>query len=242
MDNALHDQIAGNLAGVQQRIAAACRRAGRRVEDVTLVAVTKTVSPDHVRVAYDLGLANFGENRVQEAHEKILSLRDLPLCWHMIGHLQSNKAAQAVDLFQIVHSVDCVEIAQHLSRRALARGSRLPVLLELNIAGEASKFGFRTGAGEADLSALLADVERILTLPGLDVQGLMTVAPMTEEPEMVRPYFHRLHSLRDLLRSSYGASTLPHLSMGMTDDFEVAIEEGATMIRLGRAIFGPRPA
>ncbi len=228
----MKDTIARNLETVNRRIAAACQRAARPVHDVTLVAVTKTLGADTVRLVCELGLRDIGENRVQEAHEKIVALHDLPLRWHMIGHLQGNKAALAADLFQMVQSVDSAELAERLNRRALAGGRRLPVLLEVNIGEEPAKFGFGDD--------LIAAAESIVSLTGLDVQGLMTVAPMVAEPEQARVYFRRLRLLRDQLRTICPQLALPHLSMGMTDDFETAIEEGATIIRLGRALFGPR--
>ncbi|MCH7488987.1 MAG: YggS family pyridoxal phosphate-dependent enzyme [Chloroflexi bacterium] len=220
--------IVGNLASVRQRIDVACRRAGRSIEDVTLVGVSKGVSARSVAEACAAGLTDVGENRVQEAAAKIPAVRALlgthsQPTWHLIGHLQTNKAKTATRLFDILHSVDSLRLAQALSRRA---NERLPVLLEVNVAQDAAKFGF---APEEVTSALAA----IAALPNLDVRGLMTIAPLTDDPETSRPFFRRLRELRDTLG-------LADLSMGMTGDFEVAIEEGATMIRVGRAIFGPR--
>ena len=218
--------IAGNLASVRQRIDAACRRAGHSIEDVTLVGVSKGVSAQSVAEACAAGLTDVGENRVQEAAAKIPAVTALLAhrpTWHLIGHLQTNKAKTATRLFDILHSVDSLRLAQALSRRT---NERLPVLLEVNVAQDAAKFGF---APEEVTSALAA----IAALPNLDVRGLMTIAPLTDDPETSRPFFRRLRELRDTLG-------LADLSMGMTGDFEVAIEEGATMIRVGRAIFGPR--
>ncbi|MCH8949969.1 MAG: YggS family pyridoxal phosphate-dependent enzyme [Chloroflexi bacterium] len=220
--------IVENLASVRQRIDAACRRAGRSPDDVTLVGVSKGASARAVAEACAAGLADVGENRVQEAAAKIPAVRALlgthsQPTWHLIGHLQTNKAKTATRLFDILHSVDSLRLAQALSRRA---NERLPVLLEVNVAQDAAKFGF---APEEVTSALAA----IAALPNLDVRGLMTIAPLTDDPETSRPFFRRLRELRDTLGLSV-------LSMGMTGDFEVAIEEGATMIRVGRAIFGPR--
>ena len=220
--------IVENLASVRQRIDAACRRAGRSPDGVTLVGVSKGVSARAVAEACAAGLTDVGENRVQEAAAKIeavaalLETHSQPR-WHLIGHLQTNKAKTATNLFDILHSVDSLRLAQTLSRKA---NERLPVLLEVNVAQDAAKFGF---APEEVTSALAA----IAALPNLDVRGLMTIAPLTDDPETSRPGFRRLRELRDTLG-------LPGLSMGMTGDFEVAIEEGATMIRVGRAIFGPR--
>jgi hypothetical protein len=226
------DDIAANLAGVRQRVAAACQRCGRAVDAVTLVAVTKTVPAERIRTACTLGVTDIGENRVQEAQEKREGLGDLPLRWHMIGHLQSNKARLAADLFSLIHSVDSVALAEQLSRRADAAGRRLAVLLEVNAGEEESKFGFRSDLAPSAIA--------IAALPGLDVQGLMTVAPITAAPEHARPFFQRLRRQRDELRVVVPTLAWQHLSMGMTDDFEIAIEEGATIIRLGRAIFGAR--
>jgi pyridoxal phosphate enzyme (YggS family) len=218
-------KIKANLEKVQERIQTACRRAGRSVQDVTVIAVTKTVVPDLIVAAHELGVRNFGENRIQEAEPKITELSSLEPrpTWHMIGHLQSNKAKTALELFDIVHSVDSVKLAEVLSRRAL---HKFPILLEVNVAAEASKTGFALNEVEAALAA-------IRQLPNLEVKGLMTVAPMVADAETVRPVFRQLRQLR-------GRLGLEHLSMGMTDDFEVAIEEGTTMVRIGRAIFGER--
>jgi len=232
----LRQSLAANLQQVQARIGAAAARAGRDPAEVILVPITKTVPPDTIRAAHDLGLRVFGENRVQEAQAKAAALADLPdLRWHLVGHLQRNKAKVAVGLFDVIHSVDSVRLAQALSQRATAAGGTVPVLLEVNVAGEATKFGFAP--------AELPDVApAIIELPGLAVWGLMTVAPLAPDPEEVRPVFRQLRTLRDVLarRTQCPAHPWLHLSMGMTDDYEVAIEEGATMVRIGRAIFGER--
>jgi pyridoxal phosphate enzyme (YggS family) len=219
--------IAQNLAEVRSRIDAACMRAGRSPDDVTLIGVTKGMPAEAVAEAIEAGLADAGENRVQEAVGKIdaLAARGLRPRWHLIGHLQSNKARDAVERFAIIHSVDSLRIAEAISRRA--RGP-VPIFLEVNVAQEASKFGLSPGEVRATLPAMQA-------LPNIDVLGLMTVAPRVDEPEGVRAVFRALRELRD-------AVSLRALSMGMTDDFEVAIEEGATHVRVGRAIFGERPA
>ena len=217
--------IEANVRDVNRRIERACERSRRSPDEVTLVAVTKGVETSAIRAAFDSGIRDFGENRVQEAEGKIAQLSDLKpaVTWHMVGHLQSNKAKAAVELFDIIHSVDSVRLAEILSRRAQ---KTLPVLLEVNVSGEATKGGFSAGETEAA-------VKEIKQLPNLKLMGLMTVAPVTTEPEAVRPVFRKLRELRDSLG-------LKHLSMGMTDDFEVAIEEGTTMLRIGRAIFGER--
>jgi pyridoxal phosphate enzyme (YggS family) len=216
---------AQRIAAVRSRIAAACARAGRAPGDVTLIAVSKTHDAAAIATAYAAGLRNFGENRVQEALPKIASLRNdgIRPVWHLVGHLQTNKAAAAAEAFDILHSVD----SERVARVAAGRGmGRTRVLMEVNVAGEASKFG--VSSREAGRLA-----EAIARMAHLDLIGLMTVAPQADNPEMVRPVFAGLRRLRDELG-------LRELSMGMTDDFEVAIEEGATFVRVGRAIFGPR--
>jgi pyridoxal phosphate enzyme (YggS family) len=218
--------ISERLTDVRARIDAACRRAGRSPGDVTLVGVTKGFPPAAVAEAVEAGLQDCGENRVQEAAAKIAALDALGVRprWHLIGHLQTNKVKTALGLFAILHSVDSLRLAQEISDRA---AQPVPILLEVNVSQEASKFGFSMGELPAAVSAISA-------LPHLDVRGLMTVAPLSHDPEAARPFFRQLRDLRD-------ATGLRELSMGMTDDFEVAIEEGATMVRVGRAIFGERP-
>jgi hypothetical protein len=226
--------LAARVRAIRARVAMAAERAGRAPDDVLVVAVSKTVDADHVRGVYELGLKTFGENRVQEARGKIAAL-PLPLiAWELIGHLQSNKVARAATLFARVQSVDSLALAEALSRRAGEAGRVLPILLEINVAGEASKSGLAPDD--------LPDVARaVAALPHLRPDGLMTVAPIAADPETVRPVFRRLRELRDRLRDAVSGPSWPHLSMGMTDDFEVAIAEGATIVRIGRAIFGARP-
>jgi pyridoxal phosphate enzyme (YggS family) len=217
--------VAANVRQVRERIARACERAGRSPEEVTLIAVTKGFPAAAAAEAVAAGVRDLGENRVQEAEGKIdaLAVMGVDATWHLIGHLQTNKAKTAVRRFAIIHSVDSFRLAQALSRRAQGR---VPILLEVNVAQEASKYGLAPAEVPQALAA-------IAELPNLDVRGLMTVAPLTDDPERVRPVFRQLRELRDGLG-------LRELSMGMTDDFEVAIEEGATMVRVGRAIFGER--
>jgi PLP dependent protein len=196
-----------------------------------LLAVTKSQPPEMVRAAADCGQILFGENKVQEAKAKI------PLCpgrlrWHFIGHLQSNKCRDAVGLFEMIQSVDSLSLAQEISRRAEQGGRTLPVLLEVNVAGEASKFGCRP-------ERLLAELKEINALPRIEIQGLMAVPPWSDEPEKSRPHFRRLRGLKQDCEQILGVP-LPHLSMGMSGDFEVAIAEGATLVRIGTALFGPR--
>jgi PLP dependent protein len=223
--------LAANLESVRTRIAQACERAGRSPAAVELLAVTKTHPPETVRAAAELGLAVFGESKVQEAKAKI------PLCpgnlrWQMIGHLQSNKARDAVQLFDLIESVDSLHLAQELGKWAERAAKRLPVLLEVNLAGEASKFGYRP-------EQLLAELKELNALERLEIDGLMTIAPWTPEPEQARPVFRRLRELKTECEQVLGAP-LRHLSMGMSGDLEVAIEEGATLVRVGTALFGPR--
>ncbi len=222
------------LASLQQRIAAACQRAGRAASEVTLVAVSKTVSAERVRAAITAGVTVLGENRVQEAEAKLAELSDLrhQVEWHLIGHLQSNKARKAASLFDVVQSVADESLAQRLQRIAEELGQRLPVFVEINLAGEASKSGVAPHAA-------LPLLETIHQFPALELRGLMTVPPYLENPEDVRPYFRQLRSLRDeALRA--GLTSCTQLSMGMSHDFEVAIEEGATLVRIGTALFGAR--
>jgi PLP dependent protein len=247
------EPIAERILAVRERIERAARRAGRSPDDVRLVGVTKTHPPELVAQALDAGLTEFGENRVQEAEAKITALDAARhrLTWHLIGHLQSNKARRAAALFDLIHSVDSLKLAQALDRhvadvgqpRAVNDRAPLDVLLQVNVSGEASKEGFALAGwedGAETLDPFLADVERILALPHLRVRGLMTIAPWGSSPEQARPTFSSARRLRDLLARRFPATEWPHLSMGMTDDFEVAIEEGATIVRVGRAIFGAR--
>ena len=223
--------LAANLKNIQQRIDAACRRVGRAPESVTLQAVSKGRPPEVVRAAADLGLIFFGENRVQEAKPK-MGLCPTRLQWHMIGHLQSNKCRDAVHFFKMIQSVDSLPLAQEINKWADKSAKMMPILLEANIAGESSKFGYPP-------ERLLAELSQINALNKIEIYGLMTVAPWTPEPEKVRPVFRKLRELKEQCEQILGAP-LPHLSMGMSGDFEVAIEEGATIVRIGTALFGPR--
>ena len=247
---AIEQELQARLDAVRRNIAAAARRAGRRPEEVQLIAVTKTVAADRVAALARLGLRDFGENRVEEAEEKLPAIEALVGAetlaaqhWYLVGHLQSRKARRAIEIFDQIHSVDTVRLASRLDRLLARQGRRLPVLLEVNISGEASKYGLAAGGwpGDPEQSAsLYAKIEDILKLEHLEVRGLMTVAPLVPDPEAVRPVFRRLKELRDALASRWPEHPWRELSMGMSDDYEVAIEEGATMVRLGRALFGPR--
>lgn len=226
--------VVENVEHVQQRIQDACRRAGRPAEDVRLIAVSKTQPAEAIRQAYAAGLREFGENRVQEAAAKRKELEDLDAMWHLIGHLQSNKAKQAVRLFSCIHSVDSLNLAEKVDRAAAALGRRLPILIEVHLGEEASKFGVE----EDDLAQL---AEKIGALPSVELRGLMTLPPFFDDPQQVRPFFRRLRDLAGRIeaRSLPGVS-MRELSMGMSHDFEIAIEEGATIVRVGTAIFGER--
>ena len=228
------ETIARNLAEVRRRIAAAAARAGRDPAAVGLVAVTKDVPLDAVAAAVASGVTDIGENRYQEARSKIAALAGRPVRWHFIGHLQRNKVKYVVECFNIIHSLDSLELAVEIDRRAQATSGagRVPVLVEVNVGGEATKFGV---APEGAVELVL----RAAALPGLDVQGLMTIAPQAGDPEAARLHFRRLRLLAAAVPGA-GGPVLRHLSMGMSDDFEVAVEEGATLVRVGRAIFGAR--
>jgi len=229
--------IADNIAAVRERMAAAARRAGRQQSDIALMGVTKTHSPERIREAYTAGLRLLGENRVQELAAKTGAMTDLAGAeWHMIGHLQTNKAAKAAQLFTAVDSIDSVRLAEKLDAAARNLGKALPVLLEINVGGEAAKSGVAPGSRE--LEDLLLAAPRF---EALKFRGLMTVPPFTDDPEGARPFFRKLRQLRDVIvaRKPPGI-TMDVLSMGMSHDFEVAIEEGATCVRLGTAIFGER--
>jgi hypothetical protein len=230
-----------NVRSVQERIAAAAARAGRDPDEITLVAVSKTQDPETIHLAYELGLRHFGENRVGEAETKVGKLPD-DIVWHMIGHIQSRKAKRVIPIFKLIHSVDSVKLARRLDRLAATEEAPLPALIEVNVSGEASKYGFSADRWNQDREQreqLLAAFKEIVELPHLQVQGLMTMAPIVPDPEEARPVFARLRTLRDDLAAALPQAEWQHLSMGMTDDFEVAIEEGATLVRIGRAIFEP---
>jgi hypothetical protein len=223
--------LAGNFETIRHRIADACARAKRSPTEVELLAVTKGHGPDAVAAAADAGQKLFGENKVQEAKAKI------PLCpgrlrWHMIGHLQSNKARDAVQLFDMIEGVDSLALATEINKQADKFAKTMPILLEVNVAGESSKFGYKP-------EALLAEFAKINALPKIEIHGLMTVAPYSPNPERSREYFRKLRELKTRCEEILGAP-LPHLSMGMSGDFEIAIEEGATIVRIGTALFGPR--
>jgi pyridoxal phosphate enzyme (YggS family) len=223
--------LAENLDSIQQRIRAACARAGRAENSVTLLAVSKTHPPETIRAAVAAGQLLFGENKIQEAKAKI------PLCpgrarWQFIGHLQSNKVRDAVELFEMIQGVDSLAIAKEISKRAEQSAKTMPILLEVNVAGEGSKFGYAP-------EKLLAELDELNALPKIEIHGLMAIPPFTPVAEKARPYFQKLRELKIRAEQRLGVP-LPQLSMGMSGDFEVAIEEGATIVRVGTALFGER--
>ena len=227
--------VAVNWQAVRTRVAAAARRAGRDPQAVRIIAVAKTKPVEMIEQAVAAGATDIGENYVQEAAEKIPRVV-APVTWHLIGHLQRNKAAHAVELFDVIHTLDSVALGETLARHALRRAQHVRVLIEVNIGGEATK----RGVAPADVAGLLA---KLAHQQWLVIDGLMTIPPPGVSAECARPYFRALRELRDRLRNDAPANApLRELSMGMTDDFEVAIEEGATMVRIGRAIFGEREA
>jgi PLP dependent protein len=223
--------LAANVEAIQERLHAACARAGRDPGTVQLMAVSKGHPPEAIQAVAETGLTLFGESKVQEAKVKI------PQCpghlhWQMIGHLQSNKAKDAVQMFELVQSVDSLSLALELNKRAEQMAKTLPILLEVNVAGESSKFGYSP-------ESVLAELDQLNTLSRLELHGLMTIAPWSEDMERVRPFFRKLRELKERCEEKLGAP-LPILSMGMSGDFEVAIEEGSTLVRVGTAIFGER--
>lgn len=248
-------ELAENLSHVRERIALAAARAGRRAEEITLVAVSKTHSARKIQGLYDAGVRHFGENRVQERESKLAHLSVSDAAWHMIGHLQKNKAARAAQLFDTIDSVDSAALAEKLDHaktdfntedaentekgrarnvsNVFAPGNRLRVLIEVKLDPEPAK----SGVAEEQVPRL---IEAILRLPHLELRGLMGIPPYCDDPEEARSHFRRLRNLRDAVRAQMGAEILPVLSMGMSHDFEIAIEEGATEVRVGTALFGPR--
>ncbi|TLN16768.1 YggS family pyridoxal phosphate-dependent enzyme [bacterium] len=225
-------EISKNVREIREKIREAALGAGRDPDSVRLLAVTKTVSPETIKEAFEAGQTLFGENYVQEALPKIDAIPRAE--WHMIGHLQSNKAKYVVGTFSMVHTVDRPSLAAELSRLCIARGIKLPVLLQANLSGEASK-------GGADAEGIIAIAKRALEWPGIEIQGLMAIPPYEEDPEMSRPHFRALRLLANRIDSvGFSGVKMYHLSMGMSHDFKAAIEEGATIVRVGSALFGQR--
>ena len=227
--------IADNVRRVRTRIHQAAERAGRDPTSVRLVAASKTVDAARIRAAIAAGVTILGENYLQETRQKLGQLGRAGVEWHLIGPLQRNKVRYVFDLFDMMHSLDRLELAEEINRRAERLGRRLPVLLEVNVGGEASKSGWSP-------DGLLSAVRQLATMPNIQVRGLMTIPPPTPQPSGARPFFRQVRQLRDrLVQEGYDGMTFDELSMGMTADYEVAIEEGATLVRVGTAIFGPRP-
>lgn len=225
--------IRENIAAVRKRIAEAASRSGRNPEGITLVAVTKTVETHRIREGIAAGLTVFGENRVQEAEGKVCEIGH-GVRWHMIGHLQTNKAKRAVELFDLIQSVDSLHLAREIEKRAAAVGRRIPVLLQVDLAGEETKFGFTP-------DELIRDLEEVAGCSHIEVSGLMTIPPLSPDPEESRPYFRQLAQIRETISAQCtGDVRMDILSMGMSQDYEVAVEEGATMVRIGTALFGAR--
>ncbi len=234
--------ICENLGELKNRVAIAAKRSARNPQDITTVAVTKTATVEMIKQAIDCGIKDIGENRVQDALEKFSALRHTPYAirikWHLVGHLQTNKAKDAVEIFDLIHSVDSLRIANEINKQAAKINKVQDILLEVNTSGETTKFGLKP-------EEVVEVLKKIANLKNISIKGLMTIAPIVDNPEKARPYFRKLRELRDEInRLSSIVPALPagrhrpsFLSMGMTDDFEVAIEEGATMIRIGRAIF-----
>ena len=228
------NDIVGNLAAIRQRIAAAAAAAGRDPGDIRLLAVSKTFSADHVRAAYAAGQRDFGENKVQEALQKIAETTDLEIRWHLIGHLQSNKAKKAAPAFAAIHAIDSVELVGRVDAAAAEAGAAPDLFIQVDLAGEATKFG----AAEADVPAI---ARAAVECRAARLRGLMLLPPWFDDPEQARPYFRRLRELRErLVADGIARDRLRDLSMGMSHDFEVAIQEGATLVRVGTAIFGKR--
>ena len=223
-----------NLEEVEEKIAKACERAGRAREEVTLIAVSKTKPVEMLQEIYDEGIRDFGENKVQELTEKY-EVMPKDMKWHMIGHLQRNKVKYIVDKVTLIHSVDSLRLAETISREAEKKGVTVPILIEVNIAGEETKFGL------SSKEEVISLTEQIAALPNLSVKGLMTVAPPVEDPEENRPFFREIRQLSvDITNKNIDNVSMEILSMGMTNDYTVAIEEGATMVRVGTGIFGAR--
>ncbi|MGH9355741.1 MAG: YggS family pyridoxal phosphate-dependent enzyme [Terriglobia bacterium] len=227
-------QLSGNIRSIRDRMEAACHRAGRQPQDLRLVAVSKTFPAEAIREAFEAGVRDFGENRVQEAARKKPLLEDLNITWHLIGHLQTNKARTARELFDYVHSIDSFRLASKLDETPRDPGDRLPVLLQVNLGGESAKSGLREEAVEEI-------AEGVSRLANLTLRGLMLIPPFFEVPEQSRPYFRRLRELAARIEAGRLPNvSMKELSMGMSHDFEVAVEEGATLVRVGTAIFGSR--
>lgn len=234
------EEILKNYQAVEGRIAESAKAAGRAASDIKLVVVTKGKSITNLQKAYNVGIRIFGENYVQEAENKIGSFqKQADLEWHMIGHIQSRKAKQVSQLFNWIESLDSVKVARRVDHFSGETGKLLPVLLEFNVSGEGSKFGFPAWNQEK-WPLLLTDLEQIVSLPNIEIRGLMTMPPLTIDPENARFYFEKLRKLQDFIRKNFPSYSWDELSMGMSSDYEIAVQEGATIVRIGTAIMGPR--
>ncbi|NLY43966.1 MAG: YggS family pyridoxal phosphate-dependent enzyme [Clostridiaceae bacterium] len=229
------DKLKENIINIKNRIARAAQKAGRSADEITLVAVTKTVAPDIINQAIELGIRNIGENKVQELLSKYDVIeRKGDVHWHLIGHLQTNKVKYIVDKVDLIHSVDSIRLAEEINKRAQKINRVVDILIQVNVSQESSKFGI-------EVSQCDEIIRHISALPYIRIKGLMTIAPFTQDPEEVRPYFRMLRNLSiDIKQKKYDNVSMEYLSMGMTGDFEVAIEEGANLVRIGTAIFGER--
>lgn len=239
MDNELSDKIQGNIEQVMERIAQAAQRGGRNPEDIELIAVTKEKSAGVVKTLIDCGISRIGESYLKEALFKIDLLKDFPVEWHMIGNIQNGKEKKIARAFDCVHSVAKLSTATALNEFALKNDKELPIYLEINVSGEDTKGGW-LAVDQSGWDDLLPDFQQVQEMPGLKPLGLMTMAPYSEDPETARPYFRLLRRIRDYLEKKLPSAEIAGLSMGMSGDFEVAVEEGATMLRIGSALVGPR--
>lgn len=226
--------IADNLRKIRQEIALICQRIGRNPSEITLIAITKSALPEQVQEAIDAGISDIGENRIQEAQGKYLVFKDRPVKFHLVGHLQTNKAKAALEIFDLIHSVDSVHLAQEIEKVAAKIDKKADCLVQVNISAEKSKFGI----SEKELNSLLEEVSRF---KHLEIKGLMTIASLVDVAEEARPYFRRLRLLKEKIeKQKIPNIQMQYLSMGMTNDYKVAIEEGSNMLRIGRAIFEPQ--
>lgn len=234
-------EIQKNLSSIEQRMAIAAEKSGRAADAVQLVAVTKLMPLETIKAGIDAGIRNFGENYPEQAADKIAALEtDKDVIWHMIGHIQSRKADTVCQYFDIVHSVDRMKIARYLDRYSRDHHKVMPILIEVNVSGEESKYGWQA-SNEADWSELLEDFRKIAERPNIEIQGLMSMPPLFDDPELTRPIYQKLRRLQQYLRDELPDHHWDQLSIGTSFDYEVAIEEGATIVRIGTELFGPRP-
>jgi PLP dependent protein len=236
----MNKNISDNYLSVVERISMAAKNAGRDPDDIRLVVVTKTQPIEAIQAVVEAGARNLGENYVEEALPKITGIkREKAIKWHMIGHVQSRKALSVCEYFQYIHSLDSFKLAEKLARNAIELNITLHVMLEFNIGSEESKSGWKIGSNE-NWSDILSDIEKIIALPGLDLLGVMTIPPYSTNPEESRPYYQRIRKFQEIVINHFRLPGFTDLSMGMSGDFEIAIQEGATWVRIGQAIFGPR--